>query len=121
MTRRCRNLYILFKFLSIAAFLVPIAYFIITAYISSDLITEKVTLTGTIVMVLILSAISLINKKVLRSKIWILLIGLYLVLDSLLLPVIIIGGCQILDELILEPLKEHYKAKYIINKEIDRR
>lgn len=121
MTRLYRRLYHLFKALSIFAMILPPLYFICDAYLNSTLVKDKVTLTCTIVMVLILSAITIINKKAMRSKVWILLLGLYLVLDSLIWPVILIGGGQILDELIFEPCKQHYKQLYIINKEIDKR
>ena len=120
-TRRFCILSWLFSILSFTAYLGPTIYFIASAYASSALVVEKITLSCTIIAVVILSLISIVNKTVLRSKIWIILIGLYFILDTLILPVFLIGAGQILDELIFAPVKKHYKNLYLVNKEIDRR
>lgn len=46
------------------------------------------------------------------------MIGLYLSLDFMLTPIIVVGACQILDELIFTPLHRYFKRHYEITAEI---
>lgn len=121
MTKKYRILYWLFFILSLLANVGPLAYYTIDAAINSDLTYEKLTLTTTVILVLIMSIVCLINKTVLRSRIWIILIGLYVCLDFMLTPLMIIACCQIADELVLTPLKKNFREKLIINKQFDKR
>lgn len=121
MTKKYRILYWLFFILSLSANIGPLAYYTIDAAINSDLTYEKLTLTTTVVLVIIMSMVCLINKTVLRSRIWIILIGLYVCLDFMLTPLMVIACCQIADELLLTPLKNNFKQKLIINKQFDKR
>jgi hypothetical protein len=107
--------------LSVLCLIAPPAYFVIVAAISSTLVIEKLALAATVMVVLILTVIAAVNKLALRSRLWILLIGLYFVLDSFMTPLIVIAICQVLDELVITPLKKFFKDRYTINKEIDRR
>ena len=68
-----------------------------------------------------MTVISIANKIVLKSRIWILMLGIYICLDTVLTPLIIIAVCQIVDELLITPLKKNFKSKKIINKEMDKR
>ena len=99
----------------------PLAVYTIMALVQGQLIYEKVALTMTVFIVLILTLVSIINKITLRSRLWIILIGVYVCLGEILEPLIVIAFCQIADELVICPLKEHYKRKLTINKEIDKR
>lgn len=99
----------------------PLAVYTIMALVEGQLIYEKVALTMTVFVVLILTLVSIINKITLRSRLWIILIGVYVCLGEILVPLIVIAFCQIADELVICPLKEHYKRKLTINKEIDKR
>ncbi len=121
LTKKYRWLYYLFSFLSIASFIGPSAYFIIDAFIHSNLATEKVCIVSTVVAVLILTAIAIVNKIALRSRIWILFFGLYFVIPNLIPPIMAIGIGQILHELVFDPIKNYYKKRYIIHKEVDKR
>ena len=121
MTRKYKIRYILFSLLSLASIIIPVIYFTIKSYIDSDLVHEKVTLSMTILVTLLLTVIGIANKRVYRSKLWILLIGLYICLKNIMQPLIWIATCQVLDELCFDPLKHHYKALYLINREIDKR
>lgn len=120
-TKRYKRIYTLFNILSIAAAVVPVIYFSVKAYLSSDLVYEKIALSSTIVIVLIMTLVNLVSKVALRSRLWILLIGLYIALHEILTIIVVIGCCQVVDELIFTPLKSRYKSKYSINKEIDKR
>lgn len=124
-TKKYKFLYILTAIFSWACFLGPTAYFMLTGFIGSTLTVHKITLTTALVAVLIMTAISLVNKIPLTSRIWILFLGLTYVLSSINfrieLIVIAIAVGQILHELVFEPLKGYFKNKYRINKEIDKR
>lgn len=121
MTKKYRKLKLLFVVLSLLLNICPLAVYTIKAMVESDLVREKVALSMTIMIVLILTLISFVNKVALRSRLWILLIGVYLCLKEVLTPLILIACCQILDELIVSPLKHCYSNKLKISKEIDKR
>lgn len=98
----------------------PLAVYGVKAFVESNLIVEKVTLSLTVMIVLILTAVSLINKSVLRSRVWIILIGLYICLDYIMVPLIIIAVCQTLDELMVHPLAKHFGTRLTIRKEMSK-
>lgn len=105
--------------ISFLLWVAPPAYFIILAAIESTLVIEKLALCGTVLVVFIMTIYAAINKVVLRSRIWILLIGLYFVLDFFMLPLFIVAASQILDEMIFTPLKKYYGTRLTIHKEIE--
>ena len=121
MTKKLKRKYIIATILSFLLNVCPLLVFTIIAFISGTAIVHKVTLSMTLLIVLIFTAITFFNKTVFRSKLWILLIGLWLCLDNILTPLIVFAACQVIDELIVTPLKNYYKNKYRINKEIDTR
>ena len=121
MTSKYRKLAWLFTILSFLLNVCPLAVYSIKAMVESDLVREKVALSMTVFIVLILTIVCFVNKIALRSRLWIILIGVYFCLGEILTPLIIIACCQVLDELVVHPLKKHYKNKLTINKEIDKR
>ena len=121
MTKKLKRNYIIATILSFLLNVCPLLVFTIIAFISGTAIVHKVTLSMTLLIVLIFTAITFFNKTVFRSKLWILLIGLWLCLDNILTPLIVFASCQVIDELIVTPLKNYYKNRYRINKEIDTR
>ena len=121
MTKKFKRKYIAATILSFLLNVCPLLVFTIIAFISSTAIVHKVTLSMTLLIVLLFTAVTFINKTVFRSKLWILLIGLWLCLDNILTPLIVFAACQIIDELIVTPIKNYYKERYRINKEIDTR
>lgn len=82
---------------------------------------EKLTLGMTFIAAGILTVINVLFKYHIRSTIWILVLGIYFCLDSILPLICMIAVGTILDEFILTPLHKKYKNKAIINREIDRR
>lgn len=120
-TKKYRCLYTLSLIFSILCNVGPLVIYTILGFVNADLTHEKVTLTMTILIVVILTAVAFINKTVIKSRIWIILVGIYICLDYIMTPLIIIAVCQILDELIITPLMKNYKNKLIINKEMDAR
>ena len=121
MTKKYKTAYRVCAILSLLSVLSPLFYFVIKGFLTADVVYEKVTLTTTLFVALILTVIGLLNKVTYRSKLWIVLIGLYISLKSIMLPLVLIACGQILDELILSPAKAHYKNLYTINREIDKR
>lgn len=99
----------------------PIATYVMLGLTSGAVIVEKVALTSTIFVVLIMSCVAWMNKTVMRSRIWLIMLGLFFCLDSIATPLIIIAVTQVVDELIVCPLRARYKNRYTINKEIDKR
>ena len=120
-TKKNKIFYWIFNILSFVVMFVPIAVYIVKGYIEADLTTEKVGLTCTIMISIILVTINFIFKFHIRSTLWILLLGVYFCLDNILAMIILIAVGTILDEFLLTPLKKSFKNKYTINKEIDKR
>lgn len=120
-TKKYRFRYWILFAISLAMNILPIGVYVVKAILESSLVHEKLALSMTVMVVIILSIVSLVNKVALRSRLWILLIGIYICLDNIINPLIIFAGCQIVDELIVTPLKNHYKTRLTISKEIDKR
>lgn len=120
-TKSFRLKYLLCFFISILLNIGPLAFYSISALINSTLVYQKVTLIMTVLIVVILTAVSLVNKVAMRSRLWILLIGIYVCLEYIMTPLIIIACCQIIDEIIFTPLYKSMRNKLLINKQIDRR
>ena len=104
--KKKRNITALISFL-LCVF--PIAFFVVRALVSGTLVEHKVTLCATVFVVLVLTALAYVRKVAMRSRIWILLLGLYIALGELLVPLAVIGGTQLIDEVIVSPLHERYK------------
>ena len=86
-TKHYRLWYWVFFIFSILLNVSPLAGYAIKAMIESDLIYEKVTLVTTVFIVLIMTCVSLVNKVAMRSRLWVILIGLYLFQVSNSVPV----------------------------------
>lgn len=121
LTKRYRTLYAIFAALSFLSFAGPSIFFVTRGFVTSTLVTEKLALTTTLLIVVILSIVAVINKIALRSQIWILFFGLYFVIPEISPVIISIGIGQILHEIIFDPLRVYAKKRYIIHKEMDKR
>lgn len=121
MTKKYHILWILFLTVSILLNVGPLAVYSIMALASGALVYQKVALCMTVFVVLIMTAIAFLNKTTMKSRVWVIIIGLYFCLDYFIAPLLIIGICQIVDEWIASPVSKHYKNKYTINHEIDKR
>ena len=121
MTKKYRRLFWLFTILSLLLNIAAPAYYIFDGLMGDGIIVEKVALSASVFIVIMLSAVAYVNKTTMRSRIWILLLGLYVCLDTILTPLLIIAITQILDEWIISPLAKSYRNKLTINKQIDKR
>lgn len=121
MTKKAKRGLLICRLLHILFFWCPLVVYTILGFVQGTAIVDKITLSCTLLVVLVLSLVSLVNKVALRSKLWVLLIGLWACLDTFMQPLILIATTQVIDELILSPLVSYYKTKVQINKELDKR
>ena len=121
MTKKYRRLYWFFAIISLFLNIGPLAAYSVIGLIGADLVVEKVALATTIFIVLILSAVAFINKTTMRSRVWVILLGLYACLDYILAPLLVIAITQIIDEWFISPAAKSFRNKLIINKQIDKR
>ena len=119
-TKKYKKLKIFFAILSLICILGPLLFYTVQAFIGAAVV-GKVVVSLTTLASLILAAISVVFKFHLRSPIFLMLIGLWVALDTLLPTIIWISIAVILDEFIFTPLKRRYGQLYTINKEIDKR
>ena len=119
-TKKYKRLARLFSLLSILVLLAPLAYYLVEAFIAGVVI-EKLALGGLATMAIILTLFNTIMKANLRSPIWLILLGIFFVLENILPLIIFIAAGTILDEFILTPLARRYRNLYTINNEIDKR
>ena len=119
-TKKYQRLAILFHALSILVLVAPLAYYTIYGFINGET-TEKLTLGITFVIACILLVINVLFKYHIRSTIWILVLGIYFCIDSIMPLLLMVAIGTILDEFVLTPLYKSYHNKCTINKEIDKR
>jgi len=115
--KRKKNIFHLLSW--ILAFL-PITIWLAIAMAKSTEVTKQ-ALGLTIVVSGLFFLANLILKFHIRSTVWILLIGIYIALRDITTLLIVISICTILDEFLVTPLYKHYRDRYKINKEIDKR
>lgn len=120
-TKKNQVWYVILSILSVMLWLAPIGIFGFLAIMEGTLLFQKVSLAVTFFVTIIMTLVNLTTKMAMRSRLWILLIGLYICLQNIMTPIIVFAVCQILDELVVSPLKAYFKSKYRINKEIDGR
>ena len=120
MTKHYFKLMVIFLVLSAICLFGPISVFFVRAFVVAET-AQKLTLGATFTVALILFVINLIMKSHLRSVIWVLLLGVFSVMNHYLLIVVIFAVSCFLEELIFWPLYRYYKSKVRINKEIDKR
>lgn len=120
MTKKYKQLYLLFTIIGIIITTVPV---IVYAGISFGVGTtsEKATLALGFIVALVFALISVLRRVQCKSVLWILLLAIAIVLVEIK-PLLIFMACgNILDETICAPLANYYKSKFKINKEIDLR
>lgn len=121
-TKICRTKLWLYRILDVLCLCTPLLVYICVALGQEGLAVQKVALVGCLTIALILTVINVIAQKRLRCPIWIIIIGLYIVVQKLLLPLIIIlAVTSVLDDLCFTPLIEYYRTKLIASKVDDDR
>jgi hypothetical protein len=120
MTKKYKTLATIFTILSFVLTCGPLGYYFITGFMVAD-VSHKFILSMSLIMCLFLTIISLIAKFHLRSPLFIILLGLYFVLNNIATLLVFLAVATILDELLFTPLARHYRNKARINREIDKR
>lgn len=120
-TKKYSTLAFIFTLISFALFLGPSAFYIILGFTTATVTLYKITLVATIAVSILLTGLCAINKWVFRSKIWLIVIALFFVIDKFIVMIMIFAITQILDELIVSPLARYFRNKTSINREIDKR
>ena len=120
MTKHYKKLALIYFLLSAACLFGPIIIFFIRAFVVGDA-AQKLSLGITFTAALIMFAVNIIMKSHLRSVIWVLLLGVFIVLKSYLTIILVFAITTFAEELIFSPLYRYYKSKAKINKEIDKR
>lgn len=124
-SKRTKNLRVkawVLTILSVVLSVGPLVLYSVKAFMNSQASTnDKCILLSLISVGVVLSIVCIINKYTPRCRIWLILIGLYLCLDSILGTVLVIAITQVLDELLVGPMARRMRHKLLINKEIDKR
>lgn len=120
-TKKYQKLALIFSLISVLLLLGPTTFYVLTGIATATLTVQKVALVSTVAVSLLLTMFCAINKVVFRSKIWLVVLALFFVIDNFLVMIMIFGITQCLDELIVSPLARHYRTKANINAEIDKR
>ena len=120
-TKKLRTFALIFSILSVAAMFLPMLWFVIAAFIGNAATIYKVALVSSVAVAIVMTAISVLTKWAARSRIWIVLLGLFFCLDYLLTMIVVFAITQIVDELVLCPIKSKLWQKYTINREMDKR
>ena len=121
MTAKYQKIAIALAIFSILLNFGPLIGYTVFALCSGAAIVQKFALCGTLLVVGIMTLYNVITHTVMRSRLWILLLGLYLCLESILCPLLIVAVCQVADELIISPLHASAVEKRNIHRELDKR
>ena len=124
-TKQCRHRKNLFNILHFLCLFGPLLYFVPYGYITGETV-EKIAMSFTIVVSIVLAAISLIVSVTAKAGLhrcimWTLIAGVLFCLQEIQTFIWIMAITSILDELIFTKVRDYYKAALISNKEIDRR
>ena len=120
-TKKCARLALFFGILSFLCVFAPLCFYVGLGFVAGTAIVEKVVLGCAVFLAVFLSALCAINKWTFRSKIFIIILALYLVIDKFIIMVLVFAITQIFDEIIVSPLARHFRNKASINAEIDKR
>lgn len=117
-TKKYKKLYKLYQALSLICLICPLLIYGVIGFANGEPY-QKLCLGSSIVIAGIMVACNLVFKIKLRSIIWVIVLGIYICLKEITLLLVIVAITTLLDELLFTPLKENYKSKFKINKEID--
>lgn len=119
-TKQYKTKYTICKLMSIVITLSPLIYYLIVG-MSIGEPTKRVILAFSAVAAMVLTFVSLAFKFRIRSTIFILMLGIHCCIDNITTLIMVMAATTLIDELLLTPLCKHFREKYSINKEIDKR
>lgn len=120
MTNKYKHLSRLFLAISIIITFFPIGFYTVYAFIAGTA-GQKFVMGGLFTTAIIMVGLNALMKLSLRSPIWLLLIGVYSAISSIMPLLLMIAFGTILDEILITPLHKKYKNLYTINAQIDKR
>ena len=120
-TKKLRATYLITTIVSLLLWAAPIGTFVVMALVKSEFLYQKAALSLSVLTVVIMTIVALSAKIALRSRLWVLLIGVYICLDNILTMIVIFAACQIIDEMIVAPIRSRAKRRLEINRELDAR
>lgn len=119
-TKKYKRLAFIMGLCSALLLIAPIGYYTAMAFFTGAVV-EKVSLGALATVAVIMVAINALMKLHLRSPLWIMIIGIYIICDYIMPLLIFVAIGTIADELIFTPLKKSFQNKATINYEIDKR
>lgn len=119
-TKSLHKKYCTWLAVSILLTVLPVLIFTILAFIRGTT-GQKVVMGICVTASILFVALNVVLKRKIRCTVWLLLIGIYSCLSSIMPLLFVMAVTVAADEFIAEPLYKRYKQKYIINKEIDAR
>ena len=90
-TTQSRNRWIICGVASFILNALPVMIYVVKAFIEGQATYQKVGISMTILVTAILTAVSLISKVALRCRLWYLMIGIYLAVDTFIAALIILA------------------------------
>ena len=103
-TKKLKKEYIFLKCFEILFAYLPIIVFFVYGFLHSTTV-EKLSLSGTCMAAIVLGVLSVFKyKNLLKSVIWVLLVGLCIVIENMAFPIIVCGISDMISELIFSPL-----------------
>ncbi len=97
----------------------PIIYFLILGLCSIETAAGGATFTFLTIISIGLSVAAAVKGKMSRSSLWLALIAMYVVLDYIMVPLVIIASCQVVDELAARPIRNRLHRKYEHGRDTD--
>lgn len=119
-TRKYNVLRIIFAILSFLCLCVPVIVALSYGYAEASPMAA-LGLSGSLLAAIIMVIMSFVFKFDLHSWVWLLVIGIGAAINNFYPFLLAIGLCSLAEEIILRPLQKKFEAKYITNKEIDKR
>ena len=122
-TKQTRTKYWLLKITHTILLYVPLTVYIIMALANGGITApKKVALVGTVMVALILTVFNFITKRNLRSPLWLIVLGLFVAMKEVLIPLIImLAVVSVLDDFILSPVIANTKVHLESSKMMDSR
>lgn len=120
-TKKFKTAWIILSIISFLLTFGPLLYFVLDAFLKTGVIHNKIALSCTLMVVIMITMLCILREHRPRSLPLIVLIALWCALDSLGGIIITFTITQCLDEFIIDPIKKFCYRRLIINKEIDKR
>jgi FtsH-binding integral membrane protein len=124
-TKRLGFLSKLFTFFHLVLLMGPLLYFVPYGYITGKT-TEKIAMSFTIIASVFLLVTSIMvdvkhRAGLHKTIMWLLVIGCMITLDRVRTLIYLVAIASVIDELVIIPLRDSFRLKKKVNKEIDLR